>query len=57
VKNMKLLKIREKHFWTTCDMCRYFKPTIKHQIGKLKQDLCSECVRKINRILAEIKEE
>jgi len=57
VKNMELIKTRDKMIWWSCGNCGYKSATKGYKIGKLELWLCSDCVGKINKILAEAKEE
>jgi len=49
----KLILVKDRFWWTGCDMCGYHKATKEYQKGDLKLDLCHRCVVKINNILKE----
>ena len=46
-----LIKISDEFHRTTCYMCQYLKGTKEYEKGRLKMNLCRQCVRKINHIL------
>ena len=49
-----LTKLREKSWWTSCNICGYLKYTYRYKIGELELNLCKSCALKINKILAEV---